>query len=336
VIEVRQLRYFVALAEELHFSRAAVRLHIAQPALSHAIRKLESDVGAELIARTTRKVELTDAGRVFLEEARSVLRHLERMVDDTVAASRGHIGRLMVGYSPAIRETAAEVIGSFATAHPRVEMRDRQEVTHQLIAGLDSGDLDVLITMAEAAPESIVHEPLRDTPVTCRMRDDHPLAGEDAVSLGDLESYPLALVTTQAPAWNAAVEQLVARLQISANVLRVLDPVGGEVLWRVFEADDEAVLLQPVETPHADRVVQLPFVPPVTCRFELLWKPTDASPAVQLFLEHARTLRDNGRWLAEGTGLARVGSLAFEAPSRPASSATVPTAAHRTGYRSDS
>src|ERR1700730_7483633 len=99
MLELRHLRYFIAVAEELNFSRAAERLHMAQPPLSAAIRQLEQELGAELLLRTTREVRLTDAGRTFLDGAKRTLAELDRARSDTQRAADGEVGQLRVAFS---------------------------------------------------------------------------------------------------------------------------------------------------------------------------------------------------------------------------------------------
>src|SRR6201993_5439024 len=97
-IELRHLRYFVAVAEELHFGRAALRLHLAQPPLSQQIRKLEEILGYALFTRTSRSVALTNAGAAFLERARRTLRNVQRDIDETRSIGRGEVGSLHIGF----------------------------------------------------------------------------------------------------------------------------------------------------------------------------------------------------------------------------------------------
>jgi len=121
-IELRHLRYFLAVAEELNFSRAAERLHIAQPALSAQIRALESQVGCELFARTTRKVELTANGEMLLEDARDILERVDSAVAKLQAASRGERGLLRIGFvAHGAGETGTEIMRRFAEAFPSIE-----------------------------------------------------------------------------------------------------------------------------------------------------------------------------------------------------------------------
>ena len=101
-MELRHLRYFVAVAEELHFGRASARVHVAQPAVSRQIRALEEEIGLSLFERDRRRVVLTAAGAAFLEEARSLLQHVDRAVITAHRAARGELGSLRIGYVPAV------------------------------------------------------------------------------------------------------------------------------------------------------------------------------------------------------------------------------------------
>src|SRR3954453_23359911 len=122
-MELRRLRYFVAVAEELHFRRAAERLHLAQPALSQQVRKLETELGVDLFHRTKRGVALTPAGALFLEEARRLLRQAEEAARTARNARAGTIGRLRLGHVvDAVPPVLPRAIAAFAASHPGIEI----------------------------------------------------------------------------------------------------------------------------------------------------------------------------------------------------------------------
>ena len=126
-MELRHLRYFVAVAEELHFGRAARRLHIVQPTLSTQIQRLEAEVGVRLLHRTKRSVKLTEAGRVFLEEARLALEHSERAVRGALRAASGEMGRLNVGVTPnATYGVLTDVVSLYRQGCPEVAVAPRE------------------------------------------------------------------------------------------------------------------------------------------------------------------------------------------------------------------
>src|SRR5438552_6013045 len=138
-MELRHLRYFLAVAEELHFGRAAVRLHISQPPLSQQIRRLEKELQTPLFHRTKRHVELTNAGRVFLGEARAIVAQAEHAAGAAQRASRGEVGQLLVGSAPwADFLSGAKIIRLFARRHPDVELELRDLTAAEQIAALEA------------------------------------------------------------------------------------------------------------------------------------------------------------------------------------------------------
>lgn len=166
-MELRTLRYFVTLAEELHFGRAAQRLSITQPPLSLAIRALEDELGVQLFARNRRQVALTHAGKVFLEQARAVLARAGDAVALARAADRGEVGRLVIGFmSASVYTLLPPVLREFAASHPRVRLELRELTLPQQRAALRRGDIHAgfvrpPVTDAELAAEVLLQEPLR-------------------------------------------------------------------------------------------------------------------------------------------------------------------------------
>jgi DNA-binding transcriptional LysR family regulator len=144
-MEIRHLRYFVAVAETLHFTRAAERLGIRQPPLSMQIKQLERNVGAALFRRLSRGVELTESGRLFLTEARAILAHMDRAVADAQRRARGDSGRIRVGFAGAtyFHPAVPAAIHSYRKCYPDVTLSPEYNITAALIAGLVAGRIDV-------------------------------------------------------------------------------------------------------------------------------------------------------------------------------------------------
>src|SRR5713101_8770520 len=143
-IELRHLRYFVAVAEELHFGRAAKRLHLAQPPLSQQIRKLEEILGHALFTRTSRHVKLTSAGELFLDRARSTLRKVQEDMETARSVGRGELGFLTVGFiGSAMLTSIPAILGEYRRRHPRLNLQLRESYTAGVVQALLQGTLDV-------------------------------------------------------------------------------------------------------------------------------------------------------------------------------------------------
>ncbi len=151
-LELRHLRYFVAVAEELHFGRAAQRLHLAQPPLSQQIRKLEEMLGHPLFIRTSRSVSLTAAGQAFYLSASRTLRNVERDVEETQSIGRGEVGSLHIGFvGSSMLTTLPGVLRSYREAYPRVRLHLHESFTSRVTKGLEEGTLDAGI-LRDGAP----------------------------------------------------------------------------------------------------------------------------------------------------------------------------------------
>lgn len=193
-MELRHLRYFIAVAEELHFTRAAQRLSIAQPPLSQQIKSLEQEVGVELLRRTKRRVELTDAGRCFLDEARRAVAQVDQAVAEARRAARGEIGRVLVGFVGSATYTVLpQVFRAFRGRYPSVEVVLRELTTAQQIAALSSGEIDLGFVRAPPDHEDLVSRVLVDEPFVAALPRRHPLARGPKVRVADLAGEPFIL-----------------------------------------------------------------------------------------------------------------------------------------------
>jgi DNA-binding transcriptional LysR family regulator len=188
LMELRQLEQFVAVAEERHFTRAAARCHIAQSALSTSIQALERELGAALFLRTTRRVQLTEAGRALLAEARRTLTAAAAARDAVHDVQNVVRGSLRVGGIPTPGFLAqAAVLARFRTLHPRVEIRYTRGTSMSLIAGIQRGELDLaLVTRPSRLPADLAATDLLTEPVTLVCRPDHRLAQRKRVSPQEL------------------------------------------------------------------------------------------------------------------------------------------------------
>jgi DNA-binding transcriptional LysR family regulator len=194
-VDLRRLRYFVAVAEERHFGRAAERLHMAQPPLSQQIRRLESELGVTLLHRTTRSVELAPAGEVLLVRAREILAAVDDASEDTRRAARGEFGRLAVGFTgSATYELLPKVAAALRSALPGVVLDLRGELlTPAQLAGLLDGTLDLGLLRPPVRERELAVEVVRSEPLVAVLPEAHPLAAADAVPLEELASEPFVV-----------------------------------------------------------------------------------------------------------------------------------------------
>jgi DNA-binding transcriptional LysR family regulator len=191
-VELRHLRYFVAVAEERHFGRAAARLHIAQPPLSQQIRRFEAELGEPLLYRTTRSVELSPAGEVLLERAREILAAVDSALDDARRAARGEYGRLAVGFTGSSTYALLPALAAaLRTALPGVMLDLRGELlTPAQVSRLLDGSLDLGLLRPPVRERDLLTEVLRSEPLVAVLPRTHPLASEDAVPLERLKDEP--------------------------------------------------------------------------------------------------------------------------------------------------
>ncbi|MFI9508979.1 LysR family transcriptional regulator [Nocardia sp. NPDC052566] len=189
---LRQLRYFVVVAEELHFGRAAERLGIAQPPLSQRIRRLETDLGARLFDRDSKRVELTEAGQILLGESKDLLARWERTKSLVGKAHRGEIDALRVGVPP---ELAGRVLAAILTAFESREIRvDLQELTTaEQVRLLADGQLDAGLLQHPVDVVGMELGPAVDTPLGVVLPRDSPLAGRATLTLADLAGLGLVI-----------------------------------------------------------------------------------------------------------------------------------------------
>jgi len=190
-LELRHLRYFVAVAEELHFGKAALRLHLSQPPLSQQIMKLEEILGYALFVRTSRSVSLTAAGEAFLLRARRTLSNVQRDMDETRSIGRGEVGSLNVGFiGSGMLATLPAIFRSYREAYPKVHLQLHESFTSRVVEGLENGTLDAGILRDSDAVDGLHVTTILTETFVAVVPANHRCAGQKSISPGVLRDEP--------------------------------------------------------------------------------------------------------------------------------------------------
>jgi DNA-binding transcriptional LysR family regulator len=190
-MDLRRLRYFVAVAEELHFGRAAQRLNISQPPLSVQIRTLEREIGAPLLIRAQRRVELTEAGRVLLEEARRLLGQAEAAVIHVRRAAEGTVGRLTIGFVSTVDYSILPpLVRRFRQKYPGITLKLLELTGDRQQALLQSGELDLGLSILPSPASDLTMRPVFREPLIAAVPASHRLAGRRRTALRSLALEP--------------------------------------------------------------------------------------------------------------------------------------------------
>jgi DNA-binding transcriptional LysR family regulator len=225
-MELRHLRYFVAVAKDLHFTRAAARLHIAQPALSVQIRQLETEVGAKLLIREGRNVHLTEAGRVFLERAHEILNYATRSISLARQAANGETGNLQIAFHTAAEfQIFPKIISSFQRQWPKLHLNFQNIRTREQLERLLRGELDIgFIRQPPIEMEAFDMEALAQETFVAVLPVEHKLASQPEVSIFELSKEPfVSFPRAHDPELFDEIEQLFWRAGAAFNVAYELE-----------------------------------------------------------------------------------------------------------------
>jgi DNA-binding transcriptional LysR family regulator len=228
-LDPRLLRPFVALAEELHFGRAAARLHVTQPALSQQVKRLEGQLGVELFARTRASVALTEAGEAVLAPARAAVEAADEAEGTASEFAGAERGRLRIGISPGTHELAQRVLAELRVRRPGLTLEAKQDNSGVLCADVAAGTLDIAIAFEpEELPGTACEEVAREAGVVA-VAAQHPLAGRERVALEQLAEERFALVDRAGGGgYNRAV---VDRCRAAGFEPRLDEDAHGPMAW---------------------------------------------------------------------------------------------------------
>jgi DNA-binding transcriptional LysR family regulator len=290
-VELRQLRYFVAVAEERHFGRAAKRLRLSQPPLSAQIKGLEEELGVKLFQRSTRQVALTDAGRTFLERAEGILEAVEEAKEAAKGADEGARGRLEIGFiSSATLGLLPPAIRLFRERFGGVEIELRELTSAQQIDALYAGEIRVGLVRLPLRAPGLRFEPLQEESFLVALPSGHPLEALESVPLEAMVDQPLIFFTRQLmPSLHAQIVELFQRVGAFPNVVQ--HAVHLQTIVGLVASDvGLAILPEPAERFSREGVVYRPLdAPDATSWVGLAWVEGDESKLVKNLV---RTVRE--------------------------------------------
>jgi len=296
-MELRQLRYFVTLAEELHFGRAAAREHIVQSALSQRLQRLERELGVLLLERTTHHVQLSAAGAAFLIDARQILAHVERAAASAQRAAQS-TPSLRVGVVDASYDSMPLILHDVQQQHPDLEIHQVEIGVPEQFQRLVDGRLDVGLGRASLAPSAVASELFRLDPLGVLVAEGHRLAIQAEIPVATLAAEPLLLSEEdRAPEFNQFVIELCRSVGFVPTLYKgTVDSIRASV---DLVAQQRCVLCAPSSClPTPPGIVWRPLVAPLSrYPWSVLWRAGDSSEHVSSLVRAARTLSQQYGWL---------------------------------------
>jgi DNA-binding transcriptional LysR family regulator len=297
-MELRHLRYFVAVAEELHFGRAARRLHMSQPPLSQQVKRLEEELGVQLLHRTKRRVELTEAGEAFLGEASLALSQVEAAAEAARRAGRGETGTLSVGFvGSAAYEVLPEVLKAFRGRYPDVEIRLEELTTAQQVRALGEGRIEVGFVRPPVGEESLAVETVLREPLVAVLPGDHSLSEQEGVSLGALAEEPFVMTPRRlGPSFYDRIVGACREAGFSPRVVQ--EAIQMQTIIGMVAAGI-GVALVPASESNLTRkgVVYKPIQDEgLEVELAMVWAPEGSSPTLRAFLSTVGEVSSDGCW----------------------------------------
>ena len=307
-MDLRHLRFFVAVAEELHFTRAAARERVAQPHLSQEIRRLEREIGVQLFVRDRRRVNLTAAGKAFLAQARSVLAGAAEAVRAAQRAGRGETGSLRIGFASSVgfgSGVLTDAIRRYRAARPDVEVLVHEMNSKEQVEAIGNGQLDIgLLHPPRPVEPGLQIETLLAVPLAVALPEGHRLARRRTVALSELAGEAWILF----PRWLALGlhDDVMAACAAAGFAPRIVQETTRVTSMLSLVASGFGVSLVPVSVARVRLwgTICRPLQDGLTLPLALVWRKTDANPPLDSFLqsvrEEARRFDRSGGWGRQG------------------------------------
>lgn len=298
-MDLRRIRYFVAVAEELHFGHAAARLHISQPPLSQQIQALEKELGVQLFIRENKRVRLTPAGQIFLDEARSLLDQAARAVEVTQRAARGETGLLRIGFTSSLpyARIMPRIIQHFRNRYPHIQLQLEELSSRRQIPALAQDKLDIgfLRPSSLLQDAGLEHLVLLEEPLVAVMPASHPLAGRRSVQMPMLRDEPFIFYATRLGSeLTAQIVNMCLQAGFTPNVVQEVYEMHT-ILGLVATGLGISIVADSLRQVQLDNIVYVPLEAPAAVTQVLLaWRRPPASPILDNFLATARQLALTG------------------------------------------
>jgi DNA-binding transcriptional LysR family regulator len=292
-MELRRVRYFVAVAEELHFRRAAERLHLAQPALSQQIQKLEEELGAALLHRTSRGAELTRVGAQFLPEARRLLRQADDAVRTARDAKSGRVGRLRFAHTAdGCPSQLPRIISAFARRHPAIELAPECLPARRALEDVRSGRIDVAVVALPANTAGLAVTPITAERLVAAVPDYDALSGTESISIAALGAHPLIVLPRAVnPPIHDAITSACHECGVAVTSRESSEPLIEHALFLVLGGAGLAVLTASAASRHPTLGVSFkPLHPSPVIQMAIVSRPEPDDMAVAAFIKVARDL----------------------------------------------
>jgi len=308
-MDLRHLRFFVAVAEELHFTRAAAREHVAQPHLSQEIRRLEREIGVQLFVRDRRHVNLTAAGKAFLVQARAVLAGAAEAVRAAQRAGRGETGSLRIGFASSVgfgSGVLTDAIRRYRAARPDVEILVHEMNSKEQVEAIGNGQLDIgLLHPPRPVEPGLEIETLLAVPLAVALPEGHRLARRRSVALAQLSEDPWVIF----PRWLAPGlhDSVMAACAAAGFAPRIVQETTRVTSMLSLVASGFGVSLVPVSVARVRLWGTLcrPLEDGLALPLALVWRKSDANPPLDHFLQ---AVRDEARRFDAASGWKRAGT----------------------------
>ncbi|HSH93161.1 MAG TPA: LysR substrate-binding domain-containing protein [Roseimicrobium sp.] len=292
-MELRHLRYFVAVAETENVSKAALKLRVSQPALSRQIRDLEEELGFQLLERSAKSVRLTDAGRIFLNESRVVLQRVDEAVRAAKAVATGGQSELHVGYAPTLTvRILPPALRVFQSAFPNVKVKLHDLSTEEMLTGIREGKLQLAFSVRPAVRglKGLRFEELMKEPLRLAVAPTHPLAKKRVVTLSDAVREPfIAYSRKDYPDYHQLLAAIFAKTGRQPRIAEEHDGVSS-LISEIAVGTGVAVVPGSMSCLAGGRLKFLPLSPePAPLVVGVLHRTAELDPSAAAFLGHMRT-----------------------------------------------